>query len=108
MIISKTDTTTILDSIFFIENSERESLFPLALCSLESAAMHNPEKAVFMLRSGPGPTIWSREISVLVRAYPNIYLKRINADHLVLETPVTSLWNGQKIAKSRYSVSHTR
>ena len=48
------------DSVFFIENSERESLFPLALCSLESAALHNPSKAVYMLRSSVGPTLWVR------------------------------------------------
>ena len=98
----------VLDSVFFIENSEREQLFPLALCSLESAALHNPSKAVYMLRSTVGPTHWGPEVNTLVDNYRNIFFNTINADRWVLETPVASLWNTNKIEKSRYSLSHTR
>lgn len=101
-------SSLLLDSIFFIENSERESLFPLALCSLESAALHNPSKAVYLLRSTEGATLWTPEIDTLLDNYHNVVLGRFSASRMVLETPVASLWNSQKIEKSRYSLSHAR
>ena len=70
------DELSLLDAIFFIENSERESLFPLALCSLESAALHNPQKPVLLLRSTSGPTLWTPEVSTLVTNYQNIRFQR--------------------------------
>lgn len=98
----------LLDSIFFIENSQRESLFPLALCSLESAALHNPSKDVYLLRSTEGATMWTPEIDTLLDNYHNIVLGSFSASRMVLETPVASLWNSEKIEKSRYSLSHAR
>ena len=48
------------------------------------------------------------EVNTLVDNYRNIFFNTIKADRLVLETPVASLWNTNKIEKSRYSLSHTR
>ena len=96
------------ESIFFLENSERETLFPLALCSLESAALHNPKTTVLLLRTSYGPTLWTSELQSIAMNYPNIRLQTIMADSVVLETPVTSLWYGNKMERSRYGLSHTR
>ena len=96
------------DSIFFLENSERETLFPLALCSLESAALHNPKTTVLLLRTSYGPTLWTSELQSIAMNYPNIRLQTIMADSVVLETPVASLWYGNKMERSRYGLSHTR
>lgn len=95
------------DSIFFLETSDKPRLFPLALCSLESAALHHPKKQVFLLRSTNGPTQWTREVNAVAAAYDNIQWRKINADRLVLETPLASLWNSDKLNRSTFSLSHT-
>ena len=61
-----------------------------------------------MLRSTEGLTRWTPEINTLAENYNNIFFNTFNADRWVLETPVVSLWNTNKIEKSRYSLSHTR
>ena len=45
--------------------------------------------------------------SVFLKTHGHLH-NRINADTMVLETPVASLWHGNKIERSRYSLSHTR
>ena len=47
-------------------------------------------------------------IIVIAMNYPNIRLQTIMADSVVLETPVASLWYGNKMERSRYGLSHTR
>ena len=96
------------DAIFFIESSNRKRVFPLALCSLESAAMHNPRQRVFLLRTTKGPTTWSPLVQTLANYYANLSLKRINADHQVSGTPLASFWESQNIEKSQWIVPHTR
>ena len=96
------------DSIFLLETSEQRHLFPLALCSLESAALHNPTQRVFLLRTTKRPTIWSQLLNTLSTNYPNLSLRRINADHQVADTPLATFWQSHQIETSHWIISHTR
>ena len=44
----------------------------------------------------------------MANLYTNIRINRIDPDKLVLGTPVASLWNSDRVARSKYFVSHLR
>ena len=51
---------------------------------------------------------WSQVLNDVATSYPNIRINRIDPEKLVLETPVESLWFGDRVARSKYFVSHLR
>ena len=51
---------------------------------------------------------WSQELNDVAKFYSNIRLHRIDPNNLVLETPLASLWNSDRVTKSKYMISHLR
>ena len=92
-------------SIWMIETSGRNHLEPLELCSLESAALHNPNKSVHFLLTDP---VQEPEgyLSKLMEIYPNIIAQFLNLDTLLLSSPLAELWRSGKVHASPYPVSH--
>ena len=95
-----------VDSVYFLELTDRQQIGALSLCALESAAKHNPNSTVFLLRTASNPVEWSDPLSVVSSRYANIKFRQISVRDLMFETPLMELWESGRIDKSRHFVSH--
>ncbi|XP_076266976.1 lactosylceramide 4-alpha-galactosyltransferase-like [Rhynchophorus ferrugineus] len=104
-------------SIFFVETSCNSyanghlTIHPRQACAVESAALTNPERMVYLLYLSPGTfSSASTESSRIIKAlqfYPNIKFLRVNMDRFVEGSPVNDLWKSRKIHTGKYALSHT-
>ncbi|KAF7278923.1 hypothetical protein GWI33_007869 [Rhynchophorus ferrugineus] len=103
-------------SIFFLETScnsyinAQLTVSPRQACAVESAALMNPKRMVYLLFASPGLFYNSTQSDRLLQAlisYPNIKLLYINMDKYADNTPVEKLWKSKEILKGEYPLSHT-
>ena len=92
-------------SIWMLETSGRNHLEPLELCSLESAALHNPNSSVHMLLTNPVQNPKGNLLH-LMEIYPNIVAQFIDLDTLMLSSPLADLWLSGEVHASPHPVSH--
>ena len=92
-------------SIWMLESSGRDHLQPLELCSLESAALHNPNSSVHMLLTYPIQEAKGRLLQ-LMDIYPNIVAQFVDLDTLMLASPLADLWQSGQVHTSPHPVSH--
>ncbi|KAF7269657.1 hypothetical protein GWI33_017308, partial [Rhynchophorus ferrugineus] len=105
-------------SIFFVETSCNSydnghlTIHPRQAYAVESAALTNPERTVYLLYLSPGTfsssagTESSRIIKEL-QHYPNIKFLHVSMDRFVKSSPVNDLWKSRKIHTGKYALSHT-
>ena len=92
-------------SIWMVETSGRDHLEPLELCSLESAALHNPNSTVHILLTNPVQDL-KGSLLKLMKIYPNIVAQFVDLDTLVLSSPLAQLWQSGQVHASPHPVSH--
>ena len=92
-------------SIWMLETSGRDHLEPLELCSLESAALHNPNSSLHILLTYPIQNPRGR-LQQLMELYPNIVAQFVDLDTLMLTSPLAQLWQSGEVHASPHPVSH--
>ncbi|XP_076266969.1 lactosylceramide 4-alpha-galactosyltransferase-like [Rhynchophorus ferrugineus] len=105
-------------SIFFMETSCNSfdnghlTINARQACAVESAALVNPERMVYLLYLSPGtfqdlPNTESGRIIQALSSYTNIKLLHINMDRFVEGSPVNDLWKSRKVHNGKYPLSHS-
>lgn len=110
--------TEVLDdmSIFFLDTScnsfsnGKLVVTPRQACAVESAAVMNPNRIVYLLFASPGlfgveKTESDRLVEALL-SYRNIHILHIDMDRFVKDTPVEYLWKTGKVHESKYTLTH--
>ncbi|KAF7284771.1 hypothetical protein GWI33_021639 [Rhynchophorus ferrugineus] len=79
-------------------------------CAIESAALMNPQKTIYLLHSSPGWLIENETISSqllnFLTLYSNINIRHINLDRFAKDSPVEKLWKSNEVYKSNYPRKH--
>ncbi|KAF7284770.1 hypothetical protein GWI33_021638 [Rhynchophorus ferrugineus] len=79
-------------------------------CAVESAALMNPYKQIYLLHSSPGLLIddksESTQILKSLGSYSNINILHINLDRFVKGSPVEELWKSKKVYESKFPLTH--
>ncbi len=87
-------------SIFFIESNYNGTFFSdRQLCSIESAAKHNPDAAVHIKTL---KTVISNDRQYLLAKYPNIKIEIVKFEELINKTPLAEWWKKDLISKDPY------
>lgn len=104
------------NSIFFFESTcssyTNGKIFIKArqACAVESAALMNPNKTIYLLYASPGKFYDDKsESDRLIQnlwSYPNIKILHFNLEKFIRGTPVEKLWKNGEIQKSPFAVSH--
>jgi lactosylceramide 4-alpha-galactosyltransferase len=97
-------TTETENNIYFIEsNHERDYFDNRQLCSIESAAKHNPDALVIV--KSVKATIQNKNI---FEQYPNIKYESLNSTEAFMDTPLYDWWYHNKVTKidHYYRIAH--
>jgi lactosylceramide 4-alpha-galactosyltransferase len=90
-------------TIYFIETSA--VVKARSLCSVESAARHNPQADIILLVTSA--SLQTDELDLLKRQYRNIQVLRLNAKNLFQDTEFEEFYKSGKLNNSKYLVHHT-
>ncbi|XP_071050730.1 lactosylceramide 4-alpha-galactosyltransferase-like [Onthophagus taurus] len=102
-------------SIFFLETTFRHfekgrfELKQREACSIESAALHHPERTIFVIYAAPGivPNLAPNDKFLnILYTYPNIKVVQAHIGRYLKNTPVDSLYWNRRIDLSPYKVNH--
>lgn len=97
--------------LFSFRNFERQA------CAIEAAALHNPDRDVFVLFASPvGFPInqsdafdWAKSVSAnikLLRTMANVHLRNVNVSALALNTPILELEQSVRVYRSASVAVH--
>ena len=117
----KTDFKNILNAnvqpendqnIFFVETGNSKTNVKLSArqcCSIESAALRNPKKRIFVLFVSRD-RLNNLEITSQIKAilsYRNIQINYLNIEELSKESPIENFIKSKKLPKSKFRLPHT-
>lgn len=77
-------------------------------CAIESAALHNPNRIIFVLFTSPAVSLddsQSKYFSVL-RSYSNIHFMNLNLETFVEKTPAKQFYQSGKLFVSKYLINN--
>lgn len=86
-------------------------------CAIQSAAIHNPNRDIFVLFASPVAFNWKEgdsfenlkstsPIFKIFSLYPNIYLRNVNMTTFAVGTPIEELEKRGDVYASKFNVSH--
>jgi hypothetical protein len=92
-------------NIFFVETSDTQQTFPTKeLCSIESAALNNPNANVYVFSL---KAIVDLDNSLMLNSkYSNIKWLKLDPLDLFIGTPLLDWWKSAKVLASSFKVAH--